>query len=139
MQRWCNLEAKLKPSNSHRTHYIFYWGKKKKKRCIMHCDSLFNESGSILRISESILSLVFNQIHNDVVCFGNICTLLAFNCSHTYTTGTIHKIIIHKVWEGWIELQRHSQCTGCTVGDACFTFEECGLAHRYFSYKFSTK
>ncbi len=31
----------------------------------MHRDSLSNDSGSILRISESILSLVFNQMCDD--------------------------------------------------------------------------
>ncbi len=31
----------------------------------MHRDSLSNDSGSILRISESILSLVFNQMCYD--------------------------------------------------------------------------
>ncbi len=31
----------------------------------MHCDSLSNVSGSILRISELIMSLVFNQMCDD--------------------------------------------------------------------------
>ncbi len=31
----------------------------------MHRDSLSDDSGSSLRISESILSLVFNQMYND--------------------------------------------------------------------------
>ncbi len=31
----------------------------------MHRDSLSNDSGSILRVSGSILSLVFNQMYDD--------------------------------------------------------------------------
>ncbi len=71
----------------------------------MHRDSLSNDSGSILRISEAILSSVFNQMCDDAV---NTLILLASNSSHTYTTLTFRKIIFHK---GWSELQRHSQAS----------------------------
>ncbi len=65
----------------------------------MHRNSLSNDSGSILRISELILSLVFNQMCDDAE-FRNTRILLASNSSHSYTTRTFRKIIFHKIRKG---------------------------------------
>ncbi len=61
----------------------------------MHHDSLSSDSGSILRISESILSFVFNQMCDDAEFALETQILLASNSSHTYTTLTFRKIIFH--------------------------------------------
>ncbi len=72
----------------------------------MHHNTLSNDSGSILRISESILSLVFNQMCNDAEFALEIPVFCSFPISHihtyihTYTTRTFRKIIFHKVRKG---------------------------------------
>ncbi len=58
-------------------------------------------SQTILRISESILGLDFNQMSYDT-------ELLASNSSRACATWTFCKIIFHKVWKGWSKLQGDS-------------------------------
>ncbi len=87
----------------------------------MHRYSLSKDPGSILRISESILSLVSNQ-------------MCASNSSQTYTTRTFRKIIFHKVEANYKDVHR-LHYTRCTVGDVHFfdvTIELYGLARRSF-------
>ncbi len=51
----------------------------------MHRDSLSNDSGSILRISESILSLIFNKMCDDAefALKTPVCSLLPIPHTHT--------------------------------------------------------
>ncbi len=83
------------------------WCDVKCRKKKIHRDSLSNDSGSILKISESIRSLVFNQmcdLENPYsACFRFL--------THAYTTRTFRKIIFHKVLKGWSELEGHSRAS----------------------------
>ncbi len=71
---------------------------------------------SILRISKSILSLVFNQMCDDA----------EFNGKHPFGKVEVNYKDINGL-----------HCTGCALFNV--TLEVCGLARRYFPYKCSTK
>ncbi len=98
-----------------------------------------------LRISESILSLVFNQMCDDTefALETPVCRLLPFSLTHKHTTRTFRKIIFHKFQKGWSELQGHSRdsfhkmrCERHFVW--CYTWRV--RSHpSYFPYKCSTK
>ncbi len=64
----------------------------------MHRDSLSNDSASILRISESILSLVFNQMCDDVEFALETPLFCLLPIPHTHTPlKTIRKINLSKL------------------------------------------
>ncbi len=65
-------------------------------------------SQTILRISESILGLDFNQMSDDAELLRNTHMLLASCPSRACATWTFWKIIFHKVWKGWSKLQGDS-------------------------------
>ncbi len=88
----------------------------------MHRDSLSNDSGSILIISESILSLVFNQMCDDAE-FALETPVFCLLPIHTRTplepSVKLSFIKFGKVEANYKDI-RGLHCTGCAVRDVRF-------------------
>ncbi len=89
----------------------------------MHHNTLSNDSGSILRISESILSLVFNQMCNDAEFALEIPVFCSLPISHIHIplepSVKLSFIKFGKVEANYKDIHG-LHCTGFTVRDTYF-------------------